>query len=140
MGDRVSAHARITHEPLSADSLLGRVRDPGAGAVVLFSGVTRTVDALEYEGYVHMAETEMLRIVVRALDEHGLCAAAAEHRLGTVGLGEASVLVAASAPHRGAAFAGSRAIIDEVKRQVPVWKREEGSWKHEYRPDLPADR
>jgi molybdopterin synthase catalytic subunit len=57
-----------------------------------------------------------------------LCAAAAEHRVGIVPLSEASVIVAASAPHRGEAFAGAREIIDEIKARAPIWKREEGEW------------
>jgi len=105
------------------------VRDPRAGAVVTFSGVTREVEHLDYEAYGEMAAEEMERIVAAAVERHGLCAAAAEHRVGRVPLGEASVVVAASAPHRGEAFAGAREIIDEIKARAPVWKREEGAWK-----------
>jgi molybdopterin synthase catalytic subunit len=96
--------------------------------------VTRDVPALEYEAYGAMAEGELRRIAEAAVLEHGLCAAAAEHRSGTVSLGEASVVVAASAPHRDAAFAGARRLIDEIKLQAPIWKREEGAWKHEAVP------
>jgi molybdopterin synthase catalytic subunit len=121
-------HTRVTTEPLALDPLVQRVRDPRAGAVVTFLGVTREVSELEYEAYFEMAERKLAEIVARAVERHGLCAAAAEHRIGTVPLSEPSVAVAASAPHRGAAFAGAREIIDEIKAQAPIWKKEEGEW------------
>jgi len=121
-------HARVTAEPLALQPLIERVRDPRAGAIVTFLGVTREVAALEYEAYVEMATHEMAEILRRAIDRHGLCAAAAEHRVGTVPLSEPSVAVAASAPHREAAFAGAREIIDELKARAPIWKQEEGRW------------
>ncbi|MDX6671905.1 MAG: MoaE-MoaD fusion protein [Solirubrobacteraceae bacterium] len=121
-------HARISSEPLSLDALVARVRDPRAGAVVSFSGVTREVDRLEYDAYAEMAQPELERIAAEAVERHGLCAAAVEHRIGEVALGEASVIVAASAPHREEAFAGAREIIDRLKLQAPIWKREEGEW------------
>ncbi len=121
-------HVRVTDEPLTLDPLLERVRDPRAGAVVSFLGVTREVPELEYEAYVEMAEREIVLIVERAIDHHGLCAAAAEHRVGTVPRSEPSVAVVASAPHREAAFAGAREMIDEIKARAPIWKKEEGEW------------
>jgi molybdopterin synthase catalytic subunit/molybdopterin converting factor small subunit len=120
----------IHTEPLSVDALLERVRDPRAGAVVTFSGVTREVDFLDYEAYAEMAAEQIELIVTDAIERHGLCKAAADHRIGRVELGEPSVVVAASAPHRDAAFAGAREIIDEIKARVPIWKREEGEWIH----------
>jgi molybdopterin synthase catalytic subunit len=128
-------HARVTREPLSLDPLIERVRDPRAGAVVTFTGVTREVDHLDYEAYVEMAERQMAEIVQRAVERHGLCAAAAEHRVGVVALSEASVAIAASAPHRDAAFAGAREIIDEIKARAPIWKKEEGEWAPGTRPE-----
>jgi molybdopterin converting factor subunit 1 len=122
------AHVRMTSEPLRLDPLLERVRDPRAGAVVTFAGVTRDVPALEYEAYAEMAEDKLAEIVQAAVERHGLCAAAAEHRVGTVPLSEPSVLVAVSAPHRGEAFAGAREIIDRLKDEAPIWKKEEGEW------------
>src|SRR3954451_24481016 len=116
-------------EPLSLDTLAAAVRDPRAGAVVTFSGVTRDVDHLDYEAYAEMAEAELARIAGAALERHGLCAVAVEHRVGAVPLSEASVLIAVSAPHRAEAFAGGREVIDEVKARAPIWKREEGEWK-----------
>jgi MoaE-MoaD fusion protein len=123
-----SLHVRVTPDPLRLDPLIERVRDPRAGAVVTFLGVTRAVSQLQYEAYGEMAQRKIAEIVARAIDRHGLCAAAAEHRVGTVPLSEPSVAVAASAPHRGAAFAGARQIIDEIKAQAPIWKKEEGEW------------
>jgi molybdopterin synthase catalytic subunit len=121
-------HVRITTAPIQLDPLLALVRDPRAGAVVTFLGVTREVSELHYEAYAEMAEKEMSEILSRAMDRHGLCAAAGEHRVGTVPLSEPSVAVAASAPHRDAAFAGAREIIDEIKARAPIWKKEEGEW------------
>jgi MoaE-MoaD fusion protein len=120
--------ARVTTEPLALDALARQVRDPRAGAVVIFEGVTRTVDQLDYDAYTEMAERRIAEIVGEAIETHGLCAAAAEHRIGTVPLSEPSVIVAASAPHRGEAFAGARQIIDRIKAECPIWKREEGEW------------
>jgi MoaE-MoaD fusion protein len=116
--------ARVTDEPLSLDRLARRVSDPRAGAVVTFEGVTREVDQLDYEAYVEMAEEKIASIVAAAVETHGLCAAAAEHRIGTVPLTESSVLVAVSAPHRGEAFTGAREIIDRIKAEAPIWKQE----------------
>jgi molybdopterin synthase catalytic subunit len=123
-----AAHVLVTEQPLSLDALAGRVRDPRAGAVVVFSGVTREVSHLDYEAYVEMATQRIEEIVGDAILGHDLCAAAAEHRIGTVPLSEPSVIVAASAAHRGEAFAGAREIIDRIKAEAPIWKREEGEW------------
>jgi molybdopterin converting factor subunit 1 len=128
-GERAAAPwVRVSAEPLSLDDLTARVRDPGAGAVVTFSGVTREVERLEYEAYSEMAAERMTQIAAAAVERHGLCAAAVEHRVGDVPLSEPSVIVAVSAPHRGEAFAGAREIIDRVKAEAPIWKKEEGRW------------
>jgi MoaE-MoaD fusion protein len=123
---------RVSEEPLSLDALAARVRDPRAGAVVTFSGVTREVERLEYEAYAEMAEERVRAIAADALEAHDLCAAAVEHRVGDVPLSEPSVIVAVSAPHRGEAFAAGREIIDRVKAEAPIWKKEvaggEGRW------------
>jgi molybdopterin converting factor subunit 1 len=132
-----AAHTRITDEPLALDALAELVRDPRAGAIVTFTGVTREVSHLDYEAYVPMAERQLREIVQAAIARHGLCAAAAEHRIGTVPLSEASVAVAASAPHRGQAFDGAREIIDEIKAQASIWKREQGTWIHPAHPAVP---
>jgi MoaE-MoaD fusion protein len=123
-GAVVTPWVRVSAEPLSLDSLAARVRDPRAGAVVTFSGVTREVERLEYDAYAEMAEERMAEIAAQAVERHGLCAAAVEHRIGDVPLSAPSVIVAASAPHRGEAFAGAREIIDRVKAEAPIWKKE----------------
>jgi molybdopterin converting factor subunit 1 len=117
-------HSCVTEEPLSPSELTARVSDPRAGAIVVFEGVTREVASLEYEAYVEMASAQIAAIVSAAAARHRLCAAAAEHRIGTVALGEPSVVVAVSAPHREQAFAAAREIIDAIKAQAPIWKRE----------------
>lgn len=116
--------ARVSAEPLSLDALAQRVRDARAGAVVTFSGVTRAVERLEYEAYAEMAEPRMLAIATEVLERHGLCRVAVEHRVGEVPLSEPSVIVAVSAPHRGEAFLGARELIDRVKAEAPIWKKE----------------
>jgi molybdopterin converting factor subunit 1 len=115
---------RVTGEPLDLAALAAAVRDPAAGAVVLFEGVTREVPELDYEAYAEMAEPKLRTIGEEVAASHGLCAVALEHRTGTVPLGEPSVIVAASAPHRGEAFTGARALIDRVKAEAPIWKVE----------------
>ena len=128
----------IGSDPLSVDDLYARVADPRAGAIVTFSGVTREVEALDYEAYEEMALPEMEEIVAAAIEAHGLCAAAAAHRTGRVALGEASVLVAASAPHRPEAFAGAREIIDRLKERATIWKAEvEGEARRWVEGELP---
>ena len=127
------AARQVAAEPLSLEAVTALVGDPRAGAVVSFQGVTREVHHLDYEAYEAMAVEAMRTILRAAAERHGLCAAAAEHRVGTVPLGEPSVVVAVSAPHRGEAFAGAREIIDELKARAPIWKREveasgEGRW------------
>jgi molybdopterin synthase catalytic subunit len=121
-------HARVIDHAIAVDPLLDFVRDPAAGAVVTFHGVTREVDELQYEAYGDMAERQIAEIVSEALGRHGLCAAAAEHRTGAVPRSEPSVVVVVSAPHRGEAFAGAREIIDRIKAQAPIWKKESGEW------------
>jgi molybdopterin synthase catalytic subunit len=137
-GETAVVHARVTEEPLSLDSLAARVRDARAGAVVTFSGVTREVELLQYEAYAEMAEAKIAAILTEAVERHGLCSAAAEHRVGDVPLSEPSVIVAVSAPHRGEAFAGGREIIDRLKAEAPIWKKEveggEGRWVEGTRP------
>ncbi len=128
------ARVRVTDQPLSLDALLEHVRDPRAGAVVTFLGVTREVDELDYEAYAEMAQRKIEEIVTAAVQRHGVCAAAAEHRIGVVPLSEPSVAIAVSAPHREAAFAAGREIIDQIKAQAPIWKREDGAWVDGVRP------
>src|SRR4051794_11271274 len=131
--------ARITADALDVGALSAAVRDPRAGAVVLFEGVTRDVERLEYEAYAEMAEPRLRAICAEEAERHGLCAVAVEHRVGTVPLSEPSVVVAASSAHRGEAFAGARAVIDRVKAEAPIWKKEvEGDGERWVEGTLPA--
>jgi MoaE-MoaD fusion protein len=123
-GDGTVRRVRVTGEPLDVGALSAAVRDPRAGAVVLFEGVTREVAELDYEAYVEMAQPRLAAIAGEEAERHGLCAVAVEHRTGTVPRGEPSVIVAVSAPHRGEAFTGARAVIDRVKAEAPIWKVE----------------
>ena len=123
-GGSPSVTVQVLEGALSSDAVLAAVRDDRAGAIVLFSGVTREVQRLEYEAYVEMALLRMEEIARQAQLTHDVCRVAVVHRVGAVALGEASVLVAVSAPHRDAAFAAARAVIDAVKTQAPIWKRE----------------
>ena len=123
-GGAEDVHARVTGEPLSPQSLTRAVGRPGAGAIVTFQGTTRDVDRLEYEAYAEMAERRIEAILRDCVDHHGLEAAAAEHRVGTVPLGEPSVVVAVSAAHRDEAFAAAREAIDRIKAEAPIWKQE----------------
>lgn len=123
-GGAPRVHVSLVDAPLSVDEALAQVRDPAAGAVVVFMGVTREVERLDYEAYTEMAEDVLREIAEAAIAEHGLCAAAIAHRVGAVPLSEPSIVVAASAPHRPEAFAGARAMIDAAKERAPIWKRE----------------
>jgi molybdopterin synthase catalytic subunit len=114
----------ISTEPLDLAAVSAAVRDPRAGAVVTFEGVTRAVEALDYEAYAEMAREKLVAIGAEEAERRGLCAVALVHRVGRVPLSEPSVIVAASAAHRGEAFAGARALIDRVKAEAPIWKVE----------------
>ena len=118
------AEARVTAEPLDPAAVSAAVGRPGAGAIVTFQGTTRDVDSLEYEAYAEMAEQRIAAILGDCVSRHGLEAAAAHHRVGTVALGEPSVVVAVSAAHRPEAFAGAREAIDRIKAEAPIWKKE----------------
>lgn len=117
-------HVRVTDEELSVDALSRTVSRADAGAIVIFCGVTREVDRLDYEAYREMACEKITLIATDCVKRHGLAAAAIEHRVGHVRLGEASVIVAVSGAHREEAFAGAREAIDRVKADAPIWKRE----------------
>ena len=121
----------VVERPLSPDAIATQVDDPGAGGIVIFSGVVRNqtdgrpVKFLEYEAHAPMAEAKMREIgaVIRARWAGVRCVAML-HRIGRLEIGEASVLIAVSAAHRGVAFEACRYAIDTLKRTVPVWKKE----------------
>jgi MoaE-MoaD fusion protein len=140
-GGDAPLHVRVSEEPLSLEAISRAVEDPGAGAIVIFQGVTREVERLDYEAYVAMATERIEAIVSDCIAAYGLLGAVVEHRVGSVPLGEPSVIVAVSAPHRGEAFAGAREAIDRVKAEAPIWKREHrtgasGRWVNGTEPPL----
>lgn len=121
---------RLTDEPIDVQELLAFVGDPGAGAVATFIGATRdhnegrSVVSLDYEAYPGMAEREMARLGEEAGAKWRITRVAMVHRIGNVPIGEASVAIAVSAPHRDDAFRACRYAIDELKKRVPIWKKE----------------
>jgi molybdopterin synthase catalytic subunit len=121
---------RLQSGPIDVDALAHDVRTDADGAVSLFLGTTRNENAgrsvlfLEYEAYAGMAEREMERIAAEAKTGFGVTRVAIIHRVGRVDVGEASVVIAVSAPHRVAAMDACRFVIDNLKTRVPIWKRE----------------
>ena len=121
---------RVTHEAIDLHELVRFVSDPEAGAIATFIGTTRNsnegrkVVALEYEAYPEMAEKELARIGTDAGKTWQISRMAIVHRLGPVQITEASVMIAVSSPHREAAFAACRFAIEEIKKTVPIWKKE----------------
>jgi molybdopterin synthase catalytic subunit len=121
---------RVTKGPIDLQELVRFVTDPEAGAIATFIGTTRnnndgrTVIALDYDGYVQMAEKELARIGGEAKERWQICRMAIVHRLGPVQITEASVVIAVSSGHRDAAFAACRFAIEEIKQTVPIWKKE----------------
>jgi molybdopterin synthase catalytic subunit len=116
--------------PLHLDEVVRQVADPAAGAIATFIGTTRThsrgrtVVHLEYDAYPEMAESEMARIAESVRGRHDVLGVAIAHRTGHVPIGEASVIIAVSAAHRGPAMDACREAIDTLKQTVPVWKKE----------------
>ena len=121
---------RLSEEPLSLKAVVDEVASEGAGAVATFVGTTRmhsrgrTVTHLEYEAYEGMAERELEAIASELRSRYELCDVAIHHRIGRVGIGERSVVIAVSAPHRQDALAACKDAIDTLKERVPLWKKE----------------
>ena len=119
-----------TREPIAPAGLLAAVAAPECGATCLFLGTVRDgpedggVTAIEYSAYEEMVETEFARLLADAGARWPDARIAVRHRLGTIPVGEASVAIAAAAPHRAQAFDACRFVIEEVKRRIPVWKKE----------------
>jgi len=120
----------IVERRIDSSALLAEVANTRNGATVLFVGTVRDmnddapVSALDYTAYNAMAERELAAIVAEAAKRWKTHDIAVEHRIGTLDLGEASVAIAAAHPHRGEAFEAARYIIEELKRRLPIWKRE----------------
>jgi MoaE-MoaD fusion protein len=121
---------RLSDAPLSLDAVVDDVRSDEAGAIATFTGTTRvhsrgrTVTHLEYEAYQGMAEDVMAEIAAELRRRYELCDVAIHHRVGRVDIGEASVVIAVSAPHRQDALAACKDAIDTLKETVPLWKKE----------------
>ena len=121
---------RLTSDPIDLGAVVAEAADSRAGAVATFLGTTRvesrgrTVEYLEYEAYEGMAEQEMARIADGLKTRYDLCEVAISHRVGRVGIGDTSVAIAVSAPHRADALAACKDAIDTLKETVPLWKKE----------------
>ena len=121
---------RLTGDPIDLGAVVAEVADERAGAVATFLGTTRihsrgrTVLHLEYEAYEGMAEKVMAEIAEGLTERYDLCKIAITHRIGRVGIGETSVAIAVSAPHREHALAACKEAIDTLKVDVPLWKKE----------------
>jgi molybdopterin synthase catalytic subunit len=135
-------HIVVSAHPLSVERCVDAVKHVGAGAIVLMLGCVRNhtrrtsdggdsvhvdVAALEYEAYVPMAEQVMRRIATEVMSLDAERRVAIEHRTGALQIGDTAVVVAVSAPHRKSAFDACEDIIDRLKQDAPIWKRETGS-------------
>jgi molybdopterin synthase catalytic subunit len=131
----------LTNKPIDTSIILEKVQSNRAGAVVLFLGTTREftggkqTTSLDYEAYPDMARAKMAELEAQARSRWPLCECLIVHRLGHLELGEASVAVAVSSPHRGESFDAARWLIDTLKEIVPIWKKENWSdgtceWVH----------
>ena len=121
--------AELKDGPLSVDEVLNAVRDPAAGGIALFTGVVRDHDQgrgvarLSYSAHPSAA-AELRRVAEKVAASFGVRALAAVHRTGELDVGEIAVVVAVSCPHRAEAFDACRALIDELKASVPIWKHQ----------------
>jgi len=133
---------RLERIPIDVGAVVDFVQGPGQGAVVLFLGQVRdatserAVTHLDYEAYPEMALSEMRALARSVLEEHGAARVSLVHRTGRLAIGETAVAIAVSAPHRPAAFAACRWLIDTLKQRVPIWKKEwyedGGAWIAEH--------
>jgi len=137
----VTTTIELTREPIDYTALMERVRSPQAGACVLFLGTVREMTegrqtvALDYEGYPEMAQKTMTELDRLARERWPILHCGIVHRLGHLELGEISVAVAVSTPHRGQSFEAGQFLIDQLKATVPIWKKENWSdgtteWVH----------
>lgn len=121
---------RVTSEKLNSDAAVAAVADPAAGAVNVFHGIVRnenkgrSVDHLVYDAYPSMAEKVMRQIAEEAIKRFALRGCAVLHRTGRLEIGETSLLIAVSCGHRGESFEAGHWLVNEVKKRIPVWKKE----------------
>src|SRR6185437_2798918 len=131
-------HVLLSDAPLSLDRCVAAVRGPDAGGIVTFTGMVRRhshgerIERLEYEAYPGMAEKVMAELCAQIEAEIAGARLAVEHRVGVLAGGDVAVVIAAAAPHRAEAFAACRALIDRLKEQVPIWKKEIGTAGEEW--------
>jgi molybdopterin synthase catalytic subunit len=129
-GGAIEPSVELTDEPIDLTAVVSRVAHTGAGAIATFSGTVRDqsrdrdVEHLEYEIYAEMALSELGRIARDVAERHELLGIAIVHRAGTCEIGETTVAIACSAPHRAQALEACRETIDALKKSVPIWKRE----------------
>jgi molybdopterin synthase catalytic subunit len=139
---------RLIHEPIDPSAVLASVASHDAGAVVLFLGTTREftrgrrTESLDYECYPAMAEKKLAEVEAQARERWPLAGCAIVHRLGHLELGEASIAIAVSSPHRQVAFEAGKWLIDTIKEVVPIWKKENwadgtSEWVH---PGITSDK
>jgi molybdopterin synthase catalytic subunit len=117
----------LSRKPIEIESLLAAVQGPERGGTCVFLGTVRSEDdvtAIDYSAYEEMAVAEIERILAEAQAKWPEARVTLQHRLGSVPVAEASIAIAAAAPHRDAAFAACRYVIEEVKKRLPVWKKE----------------
>lgn len=120
----------ISEDPIDVEGLLANVKDDSAGASILFLGTVRNhnegydVYGIYYEAYIRMAEDAMSKIEAETIKRWNLKKFAAVHRIGNLKIGEVSVAIAVSSEHRAEAFEAARYAIDQIKTEVPIWKKE----------------
>jgi molybdopterin synthase catalytic subunit len=117
----------LTRSAISVESLLSLVQGPERGGSCVFLGTVRTDDdvtGIDYSAYDEMARAEIQKILTEAEERWADARVTLQHRLGLVPVGEASIAIAAAAPHRDEAFAACRYVIEEVKKRLPIWKKE----------------
>ena len=122
----------LTDDPIDREALIRSVMRPSDGACALFEGVVRNhhdgkrVESIFYDAYRPMAEKEIAKVIAQVQRDYPDVNIAILHRLGKLNVGDASIAIACSSPHRGEAFAACRNTIDRVKETVPIWKKERG--------------
>lgn len=124
------AFVRVSADPLSVDGALGFVADPRAGGTCVFVGTVRDhsdagdVTGLRYEAWDELATRRLDEIVAELFERWPVCKVSILHRTGALAIGDASVVIACSAPHRADAFEACRHAIERLKEDVPIWKKE----------------
>jgi molybdopterin synthase catalytic subunit len=128
----------LTDHPIDREALIRSVMRPSDGACALFEGVVRNhhegkqVESIFYDAYRPMAEKEIAKVIAQVQRDYPDVNIAIIHRLGKLKVGDASIAIACSSPHRGEAFAACRNMIDRVKETVPIWKKERGPGGEEW--------